>query len=220
MLTALSPDYQVVLAGGRRCATYETIYFDAAGRQFYHDHRRGRRPRYKVRIRHHIERRLTFLEVKRKDNSERTVKTRLELPFSHDTFATREQEFVRAHVPMDPVHLAPAVWIAFQRVTLLNGRINERVTIDCNLRVGAAGRSEQLEILPGVAIVEVKQVWHYNGPGAITALRTQGVEQSLSKYCVATIHLASVRANNFKPALRAIDRLLNMNPAPGGPQCL
>jgi hypothetical protein len=81
LLSALAPHFSVLRAGIAPIATYQTVYFDTAGRQLYEDHRRGRLPRHKVRLRHHLERRLSFLEVKRKTADGRTTKARLERPF-------------------------------------------------------------------------------------------------------------------------------------------
>src|SRR6185369_17256087 len=64
LLDQLCTGYRVVRAAGRPAATYDTLYFDTADRRLYEDHRRERGRRYKVRIRHHFERELSFLEVK------------------------------------------------------------------------------------------------------------------------------------------------------------
>src|SRR5688572_20051922 len=58
--------YDVLLAAGSPVARYDTLYFDTAELECFHDHRRGRRHRAKVRIRHYPERELSFFEVKAK----------------------------------------------------------------------------------------------------------------------------------------------------------
>jgi hypothetical protein len=77
LLHHLHPHCWLLRAGRDGWARYDNLYFDSQERELYHAHRRGRRPRYKVRIRHHIDRQLSFVEIKRKDNSGRTVKLRL-----------------------------------------------------------------------------------------------------------------------------------------------
>jgi len=77
LLARLQQSHCVVRANEHGWARYDSLYFDTPDRDLYHAHRCGRRPRYKVRIRHHVDRALSFLEVKRKDRSGRTTKHRL-----------------------------------------------------------------------------------------------------------------------------------------------
>jgi len=53
VLAGLAADYRVARAGAVLAARYETIYFDTIDRRLFDDHRRGRLPRYKVRLRDH-----------------------------------------------------------------------------------------------------------------------------------------------------------------------
>ena len=76
-LSSLRDDYGVLRAGPDS-ARYSTRYFDTSDLRMYDDHRRGRCPRYKVRMRHHLDRTLSFLEVKRKGTNQQTTKAILE----------------------------------------------------------------------------------------------------------------------------------------------
>jgi hypothetical protein len=205
VLARLRHSHCVLRAGGRLWARYQSIYLDTPDRELYHAHRRGRRPRYKVRIRHHVDRELSFLEVKRKDNTGRTAKHRLALPFGHADLSPRERTFIEAHAPLAGKRLLPLVAVSFQRLTLVGSVLDERVTFDRGLTV-AAGTS--VEHLGRVVIAEVKQAHYVNHAGAVEGFRRGHVrEVALSKYCLATILVAPVPANVFKPALRAIERL-------------
>src|SRR5688572_1197274 len=115
VLAELRADFHVVNAGERWIASYDTVYFDTPDRQLYHDHRRGRRPRYKVRIRHHLDRRVAFLEVKCKRRPDRTLKERLGLPFGQARLDEEARRFIHEHCPVDATSLIPCVSIAFQR---------------------------------------------------------------------------------------------------------
>ena len=205
LLARLQQSHCVVSAGGHGWARYDSIYFDTPDRDLYHAHRCGRRPRYKVRIRHHVDRALSFLEVKRKDRSGRTTKHRLALPYRQDTLGPHERTFIDAHAALDGTPLLPRVSISFQRLTLVGSSVNERVTLDRELMV-AAGNC--VETLGRVVIAEVKQSHYLNHAGAVAGFRhIHAREVALSKYCLATLLVAPVPANVFKPALRAIERL-------------
>lgn len=205
LLVQLRREYFVLRAGRHVRARYENLYFDTPERQFYDDHRRGRRPRHKVRIRHHVDRQLTFLEVKRKESGGRTTKARLELPFMQASLGAAECRFIEAHASIEASRLVQSVSIAFLRVTVINPHVDERLTLDCNLQFGDEQRRERL---PGVVIAEIKQPRHSNSNGAVAILRTlHAREQALSKYCLATARLAPVRTNTFRPVLRAVARL-------------
>jgi hypothetical protein len=205
LLVRLHRQYFVVRAGGNVRARYESVYFDTRERQLYDDHRRGRRPRHKVRIRHHVDRQLTFLEIKRKESGGRTTKSRIELPFMHASLGSAECRFVEDHAPIDASRLVPCMSIAFLRVTVVSPHVNERLTLDYDLQFGDEHPRERLS---GVVIAEIKQPRHSNSRGAVAILRAlHAREQALSKYCLATALLAPVRTNVFRPVLRAVGRL-------------
>ena len=204
LLGHLRSAYVLLLAGDREWARYESVYFDTPERELFHAHRRGLRPRYKIRIRHHVDRRLSFLEIKHKERSGRTTKTRLELPFAAGELTERERRFIEAHAPVAAARLVPCVSISFLRLTLLARDAHERLTIDRHLRLSDGARVEEL---PRLVVAEVKQERHATAGAVAALLAQQAREAAVSKYCLATVLLASVPANVFKPVLRAIERL-------------
>ena len=204
LLGHLRSAYALVLAGDRAWARYQSVYFDTPARDLFHAHRRGLRPRYKIRIRHHLDRRLSFLEIKHKERCGRTTKTRLELPFAADRLTARELQFIATHAPVDPGALVPCVSISFLRLTLIARDAHERLTIDRALRLSEGLRVEEL---PRVVVAEVKQERHATAGAVAALLAQQAREAQVSKYCLGTVLLTSVPANIFKPALRAIERV-------------
>ena len=86
LLTLLANDFQLVTSNGSRYATYETLYFDTAKYALFDAHRRGRRPRHKVRVRHYVERNVCYLETKTKDA--RGVTTKFRFPRAPRAFRT------------------------------------------------------------------------------------------------------------------------------------
>jgi hypothetical protein len=205
LLANLQSGYRVVRSGGSPAARYRTRYFDTAEWQMYHDHRRGRRPRYKVRVRHHLDREMSFLEVKRKGNDDRTVKARLVRRFGDVGLDADARAFASAHCPIDSAALLPLVWVGFRRATLVGVDINERITLDWGLELWDEHRLERLR---GVVIAEIKQARYANQSPSVRAFRALHLrERQVSKYCLAMISLLASRTNAFKPALRAMEQL-------------
>ncbi|OFW03026.1 MAG: hypothetical protein A3I61_05360 [Acidobacteria bacterium RIFCSPLOWO2_02_FULL_68_18] len=205
LLARLHAGYRVVHTGDKRLARYEDLYFDTPGRDMYHDHHRGRRPRFKVRIRHHLDRERTFLEVKRKGANDRTTKWRLELPFHETTLEDDRRRFIEAHAPLDVARLTPCLAVAFVRSTLVGVSADERLTFDWHVEFSQGVR---LVALAGVVIAEVKQARYRSATSAVDVFRAIHLrEQGVSKYCLATSRLAAVRTNRFRPALRTVERL-------------
>ena len=205
LLAGLCADFRVVRAEGRLAATYDSQYFDTPDRQMYEDHRRGRGRRHKVRIRHHLERRLSFLEVKSKSANGRTSKARLGRPFGDAELDEDGLAFIEAHAPFRAGLLIPTVSAAFRRITLVGEQTDERITIDWDLELRD---DRQRERLPHVAIAEIKQGGYSNYTHAIRVFRGLHIrETAVSKYCLATARLAAVRTNTFRPTLRAVEQL-------------
>jgi len=214
-LESLSADYRVARAADALVARYETVYFDTPDRQLFDDHRRGRRPRYKVRLRHYCDRQLSFIELKQKGGC--TSKMRLELPFAGSVGETTAPaaiwksplgadaaRFVDQHCPVPAERLRPVIRVTFSRLMLIGDHVNERVTFDWNI---AYGDGDAFERLPEIVVAEVKQAGSADDGVAIqTFSRLDMREQTLSKYCLATMRLTSMRAHKVKPCLQVGDR--------------
>jgi hypothetical protein len=208
VLRELSHDYALVRAGARLLATYKTLYFDTPDLQCFHAHRRGRRPRHKIRLRHYPDRELTFFEIKTKKSEVITQKVRVAVPYGTDTLSEVAHASLRTHA----VHgltpsstFEPQLWTNFHRLTLLGLRTEERVTIDVDLRVGP---SELLVDVGEVVILEVKQAFASRCTPVMSALRSAGLRPaSASKYCTGiALTRAGVPLNRLLPALRMLGR--------------
>jgi len=152
-----------------------------------------------------VDRQVTFLEIKSKDNRGRTVKRRLVLPYGQSYLGSSERQFVEAHTPVDGVRLMPCLSTSFLRLTLVDKDLNERLTFDRDVTFVGGPHAQRLS---RVVIVEVKQAEYSNHLGAVTALRRLHVrEAAFSKYCVGTILVTPVAGNIFKPTLKAVERL-------------
>jgi hypothetical protein len=180
------------------------LYFDTPELTFFHDHRRGRRNRQKIRIRHYPDRRVTFLEVKTKRNPDLTEKDRLKLTYDQTELGEREFEFLSRVVRTPLDGLAPAVWTNFYRATLLGTDSNERITIDMELTLQAGSTTIRIG---DTAIVEVKQQPLCMMTPVVRALRDDRIrKRSASKYCAGIALIRpEIRHNRFLPMLRALN---------------
>lgn len=185
-------------------ATYLTHYFDTPDFRMFHDHRCGRRPRQKVRIRHYPNRRLTFLEVKTKGGPGRTDKVRKPLPFGVACLRQDETPFLEACSRLAPAQLRASVTTCYQRITLVGKETLERVTLDHALHFLAGNRRRSF---PGAWIIEVKQARFSLSTPIALALRNAGVRPArASKYCTGIMTLfPNVRAHRLSPSLRALE---------------
>lgn len=202
LLLAITGDYTVLGAGDELVAAYRTLYFDTPELEFFHEQRRGRRVRHKVRVRHYPDRRLTLLEVKARRSEIETTKFWRKRAYGDNALDSADQAFVDLHTGIHRT-VFPQVWTDFRRVTLLGIRANERVTIDLDLRMGPHGRS-----FPAVAIVEVKQWPYCRGTPVMSAMRAAGWRPGwASKYCsaIALTH-PELHPNALLPGLRDLER--------------
>lgn len=207
LLSRLTDSYGVLYAGGEALARYESLYFDTETLSCFHDHRRGRRPRQKVRVRHYLDRAVSFLEVKTRKNELLTVKHRLERPYAVNELDRESIEFLREHCRLRPGSLVRQAWTNFHRLTLIGLRTPERVTIDLDLELV---RGETEKTLRGVVITEVKQSQFSARTPVMRSLREVGLRpSSASKYCTAIAMTSDgdTRMNRLLPSLRAVERM-------------
>ncbi len=209
LIQSLGEDYGLLPAGEHPIATYRTLYFDSPDKSFFHQHRRGQRDRFKIRIRHYLEREVSFLEVKRKTNHDVTVKARRKRDFLDSSINGEERSFLQDRTPCDPSQIVPQVWTNFHRITLVGLGIKERLTVDLGLEFEADFERHHMH---GLAIIEVKQPRFWSRSPAMLALRARGIRPSgMSKYCTAQAALfPDLRCNRFRPSLRNIRRLTHV----------
>ncbi|WP_344802274.1 polyphosphate polymerase domain-containing protein [Allohahella marinimesophila] len=202
-LTALEMD-------GRRLFDYDTLYFDTPERRLFLDHHNGKLNRFKVRLRHYRQTRTTFLEVKKKTNRLRTLKSRMPLPLAALGDST-VSDFLRTQADLPAARMQPALFVCYQRATLINPMDRERVTVDTKLAFHEPNRSRSIA-LPGLAVVEVKAERKADYSPMLERLLWLGCRPlPFSKYCIGSSLLfgSELKTNQFKPVLRAIHGICN-----------
>jgi hypothetical protein len=206
LICAMAPHYAVLSTGGGCGSPYRTLYLDTADRQCFHDHRRGRRLRHKIRIRHYDDRKLSFLEVKSRRSELVTDKHRIELSYGDGRLKHSDSDFIESRTGLRGFALRPQLWIDYQRVTLLGLAFEERCTIDFSLTVASADRGHQSSVFDDLVLLELKQPTSDPSSPMIRALRAARLRpRSLSKYVVAVTALfPQERANRLRIDLRRV----------------
>jgi hypothetical protein len=200
LLEAAGAEYRVQVIDGCRNMPYYTLYFDTEQYAMYMAHLHGKKRRQKIRLRRYASG-TSFLEVKRKNNKGRTDKRRIECSSIE---ADGADEFIAQNSMFQTSALRRRIENNFNRITLVNRAMTERVTIDTNLRFHNFVTDEYCD-LPDVVVIELKRDGNSASQllGYLRDLRvTQG---SFSKYCMGmALTDPTLKNNRFKP------RLLNL----------
>ncbi len=201
--------YRVLETESGKTTCYDTLYYDTPDCLMFRIHQAGRLPRRKVRIRTYLNSGATFLEVKRKNNHGRTKKKRIEIRREDGLSKPQAQEFVLAKSGFDPLGLEPKVRTCFERITLANIAMTERLTIDMNLKFENLSTG-MCSCLEDAVILELKQ----DGRAASQMLRilgNLGVRPfRVSKYCIGTVLTdPHAKGNRFKFKVRKIEKITN-----------
>ena len=208
LLAGCVGDYVALEVGGRRLSRYRTTYFDTGDLTLYRAHLAGRMPRRKVRLRTYLDTGESFLEVKVRTNSGRTLKSRVPAHSADPEAALASadaQRWLASLAGTDPWELRPIVGVDFLRLTLVARDRSERVTLDMRLDFT---RGDALASFPELVIAEVKT--HRQGRTRFErAMRDFGVRpEAVSKYCLGVMSVfEDAKRNAYKPLLRRIHSL-------------
>jgi len=209
LLKCLQPAYLMQEINGSRSNAYHTLYLDTDDRAMYIAHHNGCRTREKVRVRAYFDSQSIFLEVKIKNNRGRTKKKRLELPEMTAYKQEEAEAFIRMHAKYSPEILLPRLENNFHRITLVNNRKTERLTIDLNLsfRNPAPDGGEEKR-LDDLVIIEIKQQEHQPSfaKDVLAGLHIRPV--AISKYCLGTVlTVPNVKNNLLKEKIIQINKI-------------
>ena len=209
---AAAAGYRVLVADDSRISPYDSIYFDTEGLRMFTDHRNQKLHRQKVRTRAYVNSGEAFLEIKRKNNRGRTKKKRTGIPmaelpdFRADAAACR---YLDEWSDFRASEIHPTLETAFDRITLVNPALTERVTIDTDLRFKNF-RTGREAVLRNAVIIELKQSGRAASPMKGILLDHRVKVARLSKYCVAvTLTDPSARAGRFREKVRLIEKTIH-----------
>lgn len=207
ILLKLTDHYFSLEIEGVRNSKYETVYYDTDDLMFFHQHRCGKANRNKIRLRTYLESNLHFLEIKLKNNKNRTIKDRIKRKEQTVVLNNKSEEFIAKKTRLQKDELSPKLWANYSRITLVNKNIPERLTIDTNLFYK---NEEKEKALPNLVIAELKQEKKQKSVFSNLMKQYHIHEVSISKYCFGIIFLyEGIRKNSFKPKLTTLNRICN-----------
>lgn len=206
VLDAIQPFYKSLEINGKRFFNYKTDYFDTNDFQMFTAHSNGKQNRFKVRYREYLGSNLSFLEVKFKNNKGRTLKSRISSWFGNEFINPVDVDFLQEKTPFSHHQLQHALTNEFTRITLVNKKDKERLTVDFSLRFKKENISKRL---PNLVIIEVKQEEMNINSKVVQVLRKHGIRQaSFSKYVSGAILLNKrLKYNQFKTNMRFLNKI-------------
>ncbi len=200
--------YRVQEVDGERMPLYRTTYMETSDYAMYKAHLCGKKCREKIRVRTYDVSGISFLEVKNKSNKGRTKKKRIQVQNRSTLGQDGGNDFLRQYAWYGLDDLSFHLENAFNRITLVDNGMRERLTIDLGLRFHnlRTGHDVGLERL---AIVELKRAGKTYSKMAeiMKELRVQPC--GFSKYCIGTaLTSPDLKQNRFKPKLRMAEKLM------------
>jgi hypothetical protein len=207
LMQVIRDQYFILEIDGKRMASYETVYYDSAALDFFHQHVNGKLNRCKVRRRTYLDSDLHFLEVKRKTNKDKTIKTRIPLYGQPDDRDERARELVKNQTGFDLHQLSPRLINRFERVTLVNTGMTERVTMDFDIRF-MTDREEKAVSQNNLVIIEIKQDRTCYSPIREVLCEMRFKKTGISKYCLGMALTGQARkVNRLKRKIREIQKI-------------
>ena len=205
-MPVIQQNYEVLQIGNNKIFTYENNYFDTNDYQFYYDHHNGYSNRMKVRCRKYIETDTSFFEIKKKENIDRTNKTRIKVDQLISFIDENKKETIQQLSRKPIADLSVMLNNKFNRITFVNSHQNERMTLDFNLQFSDESGQKTFS---DFYVLETKQS-KSNGRSILTeTLKKNNIrEQGFSKYIFGVIALKeNIRTNNFLPLIKKINKL-------------
>lgn len=198
--------YQVLEINDQRRFAYTTTYLDTLDYALFKHHIAGKLNRYKVRYRVYESTKVSYLEVKFKSNKNRTIKWRIKNALNSGTIDETGASFLNKH--MDSQMLLKPVQInKFTRITLVNLKQKERLTIDYNLQFSDTNGKEIS--MPYLSIAEIKQEKSSQFSPFRNILKANLIRPSgFSKYCMGNALLKVLPEKNvFKSKLLILEKI-------------
>jgi len=193
VLAHLSNNYSILAVDNENIFTYENTYFDTPDRFFYHSHHNGKLNRHKLRFRR-------YKETKLKTNKSRTIKQRISIKED-------DQEniisFLNEQIHSTKGSFSPKLFNNYHRMTFMNLRTKEKITVDFNLSFENPDNSMRYHI-DDYFIVEVKTKDKVHHADFFQYCKKKGIrENRFSKYCMGTCltNNDELKKNSFKKKL-------------------
>jgi hypothetical protein len=210
ILTEANGNYRILEIDGSRMFSYYNTYYDTESLLFYNQHLTGKLARHKVRFRKYEQSGVTYLEVKRRTNRNRTKKWRMECPLPDDLrISSGALDFINEHVRDQPFMLTPVLVNRFKRMTLIGRNSDERITVDFDVTFADLGFQETK--IPFLSIVEIKRKDHSTDSALGRILKKNMIHPTgFSKYCIGNAMVNHPqRINNLKSRFLLLNKIQN-----------
>lgn len=212
ILQEVSDYYRMLEIEAKKEQVYETMYFDSPAYSMYTSHHNGKLNRYKIRVRKYVSTEEKYFEVKFKNNKQRTIKKRTRDEESNISLSENQYRFIEETTTFGRTELTPSLKNSFTRLTLVNNNLNERITVDYNLRFRdpVSGNVDSKE---NVCIVEVKKDRNAEKSDFVKVLDKERIRSTgFSKYCMGLAYTGTnVKKNRFKKKIRKIEKTSQLN---------
>jgi hypothetical protein len=213
LLARVADGYYVQHIEGNPLAPYRTLYFDTDDLAMYTMHHNKKLNRQKLRVRTYRSTDTTFFEIKNKDNKKKTRKVRIPIEvamFDHALEVKEVREFVDSKTPWPATALHECLENRFERITLVDKGMSERITIDSGIRFHNRATGLEADIAK-LLVIEVK-----HEVGAPTSAIERALHdlhilpRRMSKYCIGTaLTDPSAKKNRFKEKLLYINKVIS-----------
>jgi hypothetical protein len=208
ILDAVKLHYRILEINGARNNHYQSQYYDTHDYYFYRRHHNGKKNRLKIRKRLYVESSLTFLEVKFKSNKGRTEKSRTKLMELAEELSAENISYIQDTSHFEDL-LEPKLMNSFERLTLVDQSLSERITIDMDVAFQVGTRTLRI---PDLVIVEAKQERQNRHSVFLAALKERLIRpESVSKYCLGIALMTDQKSNMFKEKIRRIKSVTHGN---------
>jgi hypothetical protein len=149
---------------------------------------------------------LIYFEIKKKEKITRTNKFRQPITEMLTELETDKKEKLARYTRNDVNNIQLILQNNFSRITLVNAKMTERVTIDLQLVFRSGAKEIQLNNL---AIIEIKQSRATQKSPLALFLKNNNIrKQSFSKYIFGVLSLIpKAKKNNFLPLLKNIKNI-------------
>ena len=205
LLKKLLPFYRVLSIDDKLIHDYKSLYFDTNNRKFYLDHHNGRVNRNKIRFREYVGSKLTFLEIKLKNNKGKTIKRRMKVESINTNLSKKQQKYIEKIIG-EPMEVNAKQWINFSRITFVHKIQKERLTMDVNLTFENTNDKGDMK---HIVIAEVKQERMSRSSDFMRIAKEMHILPiRISKYCLTTLALNPLlKKNRFKEKVLFINKL-------------
>ncbi len=210
ILNEVQANYRSLEINNERIFSYNSLYFDTPSNSMYLAHHNGRLNRFKIRFREYTSSKLIFLEIKFKSKGIRTIKHRTNIECIETQLSDKSKKYIARYTPFKDGELLPMIYTDFSRITLVSNQLNERVTIDLDLKFRKNGTTKETG---NIVIIELKRDAAAGQSNLMKVLDKYGIyPKGFSKYCIGRALVEpDLKSNNFKERIITINKINNGN---------